>query len=145
PPQENYIDANEVTELLTMLWEGSTLSRESSDHIIDLMKGQPVNTKYGAVIPGEHLANKTGELGDVSHDSGYILLDGREVALATTTAFTDIPRSEANVFVQRSATIVYELLHEPLPAACLKRALSEGQLGSPAVPHGSPRNRQESR
>ena len=115
PPQENYIDANEVTELLTMLWEGSTLSRESSDHIIDLMKGQPVNTKYGAVIPGEHLANKTGELGDVSHDSGYILLDGREVALATTTAFTDIPRSEANVFVQRSATIVYELLHEPLP------------------------------
>jgi beta-lactamase class A len=97
------------------------LSRKSSDHIISLMKGQLVNTKYGAVIPREHLANKTGELADVSHDSGYITLPGREVALTTTTAFTGIPRSEADKFVQQTATIVYEFTKRELPGDRGKR------------------------
>jgi len=113
PEQENYITSSEVTELITMLWEGTILSRESSDYIIALMAGQLVNTKYGAVIPREHLANKTGELADVSHDSGIILVDGREIALTTTTAFGDIPRTDADVFVQRSAALVYELSLTP--------------------------------
>jgi beta-lactamase class A len=115
PVQENYADSREVTELLTMIWQGKILSRQSSDHIITLMKGQSVNTKYGAVIPRQYLANKTGELDDVSHDSGYILLPGREVALATTTSFSGVPRSVADVYVQRTATVVYEWLHQPVP------------------------------
>jgi beta-lactamase class A len=114
PLQENYIDSAEVTELLTMIWRGKILSRQSSDHIIALMKGQ-VDTKYGAVIPRQYLANKTGELDDVSHDSGYILLPGREVALATTTSFSGLPRSVADVYVQRTATVVYEWLQLPVP------------------------------
>jgi beta-lactamase class A len=117
PLQENYIDADEVTELLQMIWDGEILSRSSSDHIIDIMKAQLVNTKYGAVIPREYLANKTGELADVSHDSGYILLEGREVAMATTTAFSGMPRSVADAFVQDSARVVFEFLQEPLPGA----------------------------
>ena len=115
PLRENYVDAGEVTELLTRIWEGTILSRASSDHVIGLMRGQLVDTKYGAVIPRQHLANKTGELDDVSHDAGFILLPGREVALTTTTAFSGIPRRRADAYVQQSATIVYELLHEPLP------------------------------
>ena len=38
------------------------------------MRGQRVDTKYGAVVPRRHLANKTGELADVSHDCGFITL-----------------------------------------------------------------------
>ena len=115
PLQENYVDSAEVTDLLTMIWQGKILSRSSSDHIITLMKGQLVNTKYGAVIPRQYLANKTGELDDVSHDSGYILLPGREVALATTTSFSGVPRSVADDYVQRTATVVYEWLQLPVP------------------------------
>lgn len=115
PLQENYIDADEVTELLQMIWDGEILSRASSDHIIGIMKAQLVNTKYGAVIPREFLANKTGELADVSHDSGFILLEGREVAMATTTAFTGMPRSVADAFVQETARITFEFLQEPVP------------------------------
>lgn len=115
PLQENYITSSEVTKLLVMIWDGEILSGESSDHIIALMKGQLVNTKYGAVIPREHLANKTGELADVSHDSGFITVPGREIALATTTAFTGIPRSEADKLVQQTASIVYEFTQQALP------------------------------
>ncbi|PYG01891.1 beta-lactamase class A [Georgenia satyanarayanai] len=108
PLQENYISAEEVTELVTLLWEGEILSAESSEHIIDLMRGQLVDTKFGAVIPRAHLANKTGELADVSHDSGIVLLPGRELAFTTTTSFTDLPRAEADVFVQETARVVYD-------------------------------------
>jgi beta-lactamase class A len=126
PLQENYVNADEVTELLVELWEGDILSRSSSDHIIALMAGQLVNTKYGAVIPRQHLANKTGELADVSHDSGFVLVPGREVALATTTTFTSVTRAVADRFVQQSATVVYDMLKAPVPAVSGVTALVTG-------------------
>ncbi len=84
------------------------------------MRGQ-VNTKYGAGIPREHLANKTGELADVSHDSGVITLPGREIALSTTTASTGLPRSQADAYVQQSATIAYQFAQQSLPVDRGKR------------------------
>ncbi|MCU1678182.1 MAG: serine hydrolase [Frankiales bacterium] len=134
PLKENYINADEVVSLLEMLWKGTILSRSSSDHIINLMRGQLVNTKYGAVIPRQFLANKTGELGDVSHDSGYILLPGREVAMATTTSYSStIPQTQVNVYVQRTATIVYDYLHEPLPGDNGNRPPVSYEIGRPAA------------
>lgn len=121
PLQENYITASEITELIVLLWNEDILSRESSDYIIDLMRGQLVNTKYGAVIPREHLANKTGELADVSHDSGVITLPGRELALTTTTVFSGLPRSQADAYVQQTATIAYQFAQQSLPGDKGKR------------------------
>ena len=108
PLQENYISAAEVTELLTLLWDGDVLSESSSEYILNLMRGQLVDTKFGAVVPRAHLANKTGELSDVSHDSGVILLPGRELALTATSSFAGMPREEADVFVQEAARVVYD-------------------------------------
>lgn len=64
------------------------------------------------MIPREVLANKTGELGDVSHDSGIIFVPGHEVALVVSTAFDSEvhERTEVDIYVQRAATIVYEYL-----------------------------------
>lgn len=110
PLQENWITSGEVNDLLEMLADDSILSPESSEHIIDLMRGQLVDTKFGAVIPRDVLANKTGELADVSHDSGYIFVPGREVALTVTTAFDAGVVSRPTVdelYVQRAAAIVY--------------------------------------
>ena len=115
PLQENYITSSEITELIVELWNGTLVSRSSSDHILDLMRGQLVNTKYGAVIPRAHLANKTGELADVSHDSGVITLHGREMALTTTTAYTGLAQTEVNKYVQRTASIVYKFTQASLP------------------------------
>ncbi|MFC4555603.1 serine hydrolase [Georgenia faecalis] len=108
PLGENYITAAETTELIALIWHGQILSPTSSEYIVDLMRGQLVDTKYGAVIPRPHLANKTGELADVSHDAGIILLPGREIALTTTTSFGSIPRAEADAFVQETAQVVYD-------------------------------------
>ncbi|MGO2660068.1 serine hydrolase [Mycetocola reblochoni] len=115
PLGENWINAAEVTDLIARLYRHDILSASSSEHIIGLMKGQLVNTKFGAVIPREHLANKTGELGDVSHDSGIILLDGHEVALTVTSSYAaGRSQTEVNRYVQRVASTVYGFLQEPV-------------------------------
>lgn len=114
PLGENWINANEVTDLISKLYRHQILSASSSEYIIGLMKGQLVNTKFGAVIPRKYLANKTGELGDVSHDSGIILLDGREVALTVTTSFASGGLNKANVYVQRAAKLVFDQLQQPI-------------------------------
>lgn len=110
PLQQNWINPTEAADLIAKIYNHEILSAESSEFIIDLMKGQLVNTKFGAVIPREVLANKTGELGDVSHDTGIILLPDHEVVLAVMTAFESMERSEVDLYVQRAATIVYEFL-----------------------------------
>ncbi|WP_395104025.1 serine hydrolase [Actinomadura sp. SCN-SB] len=130
PLQENYITASEVTELITELWKGTLVSRSSSDYILDLMRGQLVNTKYGAVIPREHLANKTGELADVSHDSGVITLPGREIALTTTTAYSGLPQTEVNQYVQETARIAYRFAQSALPGDKGKRPANSYCRGS---------------
>lgn len=115
PLQENWIIPSLVADLIARFYRHEILSPESSEFIIELMKGQLVDTKFGAVIPREVLANKTGELGDVTHDSGIIFVPGHEVALAVTTEFTPPrERTEVNVYVQEAATIVYEFLQQPI-------------------------------
>jgi beta-lactamase class A len=114
PLQENYITANEITRLLTEIWNGTLVSRRSSDHFMDLMRGQQVNTKFGAVIPRKYLANKTGELDDVSHDAGIITLPGRELALTTTTSYTGLPQPQVNEYVQETARIAYRFTRAPV-------------------------------
>ncbi|MFX0592347.1 serine hydrolase [Melissospora conviva] len=107
PKRENYIAAAAVTALLAAIWNGTLLGRGASDLVLDLMRGQRVDTKYGAVVPRRHLANKTGELADVSHDCGVITLSGRELALSTTTSFAGAA-ARADRYVQDSARLVYD-------------------------------------
>lgn len=120
PTGENWIDSREVTDLLAKIWKGEILSQSSRDYIVSLMKGQQVSTKYGAVIPRKYLANKTGELDDVSHDSGIITLPGHQMALATTTSYpsTLSQTSDVNPYVQRTARIVWHFAQHNQHTQC---------------------------
>lgn len=92
PTVENYITAADTIVLLQAIYEGSFLSTSSRQQILDWMAAQTVKTKIGAGVPnGIRIAHKTGENGPVSHDVGYILLPGEEVAIAifTQTSTTD--------------------------------------------------------
>jgi beta-lactamase class A len=108
PLQENYITATGVDDLLVRVWDGTIVSRQSSDYIINLMRGQQVNTKFGAVVPRQFLANKTGELDNVQHDAGFITVPGGELALVTTTSYSGLDATFVDTFVQRTATVAFQ-------------------------------------
>ncbi|MCO7174801.1 serine hydrolase [Sporolactobacillus kofuensis] len=120
--QENWISPDEDVQLLDMIYRSTFLSRASSSQIISWMRQQQVNTKFGAVIPRDVLANKTGENTDVSHDTGYILVNGHEVALSVMTSFnpSDFPDwntafNTANQEVQQAGQVVYDYVNKNAP------------------------------
>ena len=78
PEQDNYINAEDLVHLLASIHSGEFLSDNSRDQIIDWMKAQEVDTKFGAALPDAPIAHKTGENANVTHDAGYFLLPGRK-------------------------------------------------------------------
>jgi beta-lactamase class A len=89
--------------------DGDVLTADSAGVFLDLMGRQRVDTKFGAVIPRSVLANKTGELDDVSHDAGYLLVPGARPLVVT--AATSFPAGhagqDADRLVQQVGTAAY--------------------------------------
>ena len=117
PPEvENYITAQDTITLLQAIYAGSFLSPASRQQILDWMSAQTVKTKIGAGVPaGIPIAHKTGENGPVSHDVGYILLPGHEVALAIftqsgTTSDFDEAQAQLNPMVAEVARTIVQVL-----------------------------------
>ncbi|WP_411552771.1 serine hydrolase [Paenibacillus lautus] len=119
PEQDNYIDAEDLVHLLAYIHSGSFLSDNSRDQIIDWMKAQEVDTKFGAALPDAPIAHKTGENANVTHDAGYFLVPGREIAISvltevTTTSSFDEAQAIGNPVVQEIAKAVYETLESEM-------------------------------
>ncbi|WP_339295440.1 serine hydrolase [Paenibacillus sp. FSL W7-1279] len=115
PAADNYVNGEELLTLLERIYAGEIVSAQSRDQILAWMKAQEVKTKFGVALPGKPIAHKTGELGDVSHDIGYFLVPGREVAVTVLTKVTkpeDAGKAQelGNPVVQRAAKAVYNFL-----------------------------------
>ena len=116
PAKENYITAADSIKLLKAIYDGEFLSESSRQTVIDWMSAQTVKTKIGAGIPADvPIAHKTGENASVTHDLGYILWPGNEVALAIfaqseETDDFDTVQATVNPVVAEVAGIIYEHL-----------------------------------
>lgn len=108
PDRENYSSANDLSRLLAQVYRHEFLSSASSQQIIAWLRGQTVDTKFGAVVPRAVLADKTGENTGVSHDAGYFLVPGHEVAIAVTTR--GAAEKEEDEAVRGVARTVYQFL-----------------------------------
>ncbi|MFX3635831.1 MAG: serine hydrolase [Candidatus Pristimantibacillus sp.] len=113
PEQDNYINAQDLVTLLENIYNGTFLTSESRNQIIAWMGGQEVKTKFGAALPDAPIAHKTGENANVTHDSGFFLLPGREIAIAvmtevTTTDDFDEAQELGNPVVQHIAKAIYD-------------------------------------
>lgn len=86
----NVIDTADAMVLLHAIYAGNLLSEASRTQVLDWMRAQEVNTKFGAVLEGDHIAHKTGETGKVTHDMGYFLVPGSETIVAV---FTEVEAS----------------------------------------------------
>jgi len=117
PEQDNFINAADLITLLDSIYKHSFLTEKSKDTIIGWMLAQEVNTKFGAALQGAKIAHKTGENANVTHDTGYFLVPGREMAVAvltevTTTEDFDEAQSIGNPVVQEIAKAIYGFLQQ---------------------------------
>ncbi|CAM3486772.1 serine hydrolase [Marinicrinis lubricantis] len=147
PEEDNYIDAADLITLLGAIYNEEFLSKASKDQIIEWMEAQEVDTKFGAALPDAPIAHKTGENANVTHDTGYFLIPGNEVAISvltevTTTSDFDEAQDIGNPIVQSIAKKVYETLTFAFPftdvpanheaRAYIEAAAAAGFMGTPA-------------
>jgi beta-lactamase class A len=65
--------ASDIAEFLDDLYNGKLANMADTKTMLDLMKGQKLNTKIPAELPDNVIvAHKTGELDNVSHDAGFV-------------------------------------------------------------------------
>ena len=107
----NVIDAADTVALLHAIYAGDLLSEDSRTQVLDWMRAQEVDTKFGAVLDNGYLAHKTGETGKVTHDVGYFLVPGSETIVAVfteveaSTGYEDTMRI-GNPIVQKIASTI---------------------------------------
>jgi len=103
----NYTSADDIAATLAVIYDGTLLTDEHNALAMEFLRGQQVAAKFKAALPeGTPLAHKTGELSNVSHDVGFILVPGAEVSV---TVFTDGPRiPTGNELAQKLVRAVYD-------------------------------------
>ncbi|NJP32013.1 serine hydrolase [Micromonospora thermarum] len=106
--EENYTSPDDVVSLLGAVWDADILAPPTRDLMINFMRRQTLNNKIPAALPpGVPVAHKTGDLPDASHDVGYYLIPGTEVAVAFLTGG---PIATGDEVVRRLARTVYDYL-----------------------------------
>ena len=119
PPPENYTSPDDVISLLGAVWDRQVLRQVNRDLMLSFMLEQTINNKIPAALPsGAPVAHKTGELVDVSHDVGYYLIPGTEIAVAFLTAGPE-PLGAATVRELARAVYDYIASSPPPPAPSL--------------------------
>lgn len=105
--EDNFASAADMTKLLAALWEGDLLSPSSRRFALAALENQTLDSKLPAYLPPEtRLLHKTGELENIEHDAGIIVLpDGRAFAIAALTSGDPPAGVEA---IRRSAAHSYD-------------------------------------
>jgi beta-lactamase class A len=102
----NLTSATDMVTLLREVWRGRFLSAGSRSLALAILEKQESNSHIPAALPpGIRVAHKTGELEDIEHDAGIVILPGRAFALAILTQGSEDHRSHA---LQGVTASVYE-------------------------------------
>lgn len=102
--------------LLTKLFEGGALSDKSTEFLLGVMaRTKTMPDRLGGLLPSHTpIAHKTGTVGGVVNDVGYITLpDGRRFAIAVFTRGSDTPPAARERAIAEVARILYDyfLIH----------------------------------
>ena len=75
----NRVTANGLLRALRSIEEKRAISREASDHMLEILHAQEFRRGIPAGLPeGVRVANKTGEMSTVAHDAGLVYIEGRK-------------------------------------------------------------------
>ncbi|HLR95216.1 MAG TPA: serine hydrolase [Jiangellaceae bacterium] len=113
--EENFLTAEDAVHHLTALYAGPPLTDGSQEVFLDTLRAQEGERFFKQALPGVPVAHKSGGLTSglsVTHDIGYILEPGREVALAV---MTEGPRDTALPTAEELVQTVYQHITADAP------------------------------
>jgi len=84
---ENWATPNDFATVIDAFLSGTAASRESCDSMIEMLSLQQNTRRIGRFFPEGTLpwGSKTGTVGDVSHDAGFVRGPGGDMIIAVFT------------------------------------------------------------
>jgi beta-lactamase class A len=96
--RENETTAGDVLELLARIQADACVSAEASRRRREILAAQQLQAKLERRLSrGLRLANKTGELGEISHDAGIVTGPGGTLLVAVLTRAVEPPGRGADL------------------------------------------------
>lgn len=108
----NRVTADGLVRVLRLIEEKKALSPEACEEMLDILHQQEFRSGIPAGLPDDaRVANKTGEISTVAHDTGLVYLPGREpYALAILTEWSADRTSGRRETLARISRAVYRHL-----------------------------------
>ncbi len=100
-----------MLRLLVLLDEGNVLKPQSRDFLLGVMGSTVTGLgRIKGLLPaGTPVAHKTGSVGGVANDVGYVTLpDGRRFAVAILTKGSTTPPADRDRAVAETARVLYD-------------------------------------
>jgi beta-lactamase class A len=107
----NSASASGLTQTMKLLLEGSLISKNASQQMIDILLGQQFNESIPALLPTTaKVAHKTGWTGEVYHDTGVVFPPNRKPYAISimTRGFPEEDEKEAHTCMATISKIIYQ-------------------------------------
>lgn len=107
----NYTSAEDCGHLLADIYNGTCVSEEASEEMLELLLAQERTTKIPAGVPDDvTVANKTGETDDVQHDAAIVFGEDRDYVIVVTS-YDFESSSNAVTNITEISSMTYEALN----------------------------------
>ena len=109
--RKNHTSPKDCARLLERIYDGTCVSQEASQQMLDLHLAQQIDTKIPAGLPEEaEAANKTGETDEAQHDAAIVF--GAETDYILCVMSEDLSDTEeAQERIREISGCVYEALN----------------------------------
>ena len=109
--RKNHTSPKDCARLLERIYDGTCVSQEASQQMLDLLLAQQIDTKIPAGLPEEaEAANKTGETDEAQHDAAIVF--GAETDYILCVMSEDLSDTEeAQERIREISGCVYEALN----------------------------------
>lgn len=108
----NHTSPEDCGRLLERIYEGTCVSEEASQEMLELLLQQEVVNKIPAGLPtGILAANKTGETQEVQHDAAIVFGEKTDYILCVMSSELEAS-DEAVELIQEISSVVYSVLNE---------------------------------
>jgi len=122
--RENISTPREMMTLLSAIYRGKLLSKESTDDFFKILSTNKNSFIPRDILPGLAVANKPGELEAVRNDSGIVFVEGRPYVICIMTAYLRNER-EGEEAISKVSLDVWRMFDR------LSRATEYGRVVSP--------------
>ncbi|MCD7715930.1 MAG: class A beta-lactamase-related serine hydrolase [Lachnospiraceae bacterium] len=109
----NHTTVEDCGAILEAIYNGTCVSEEASEAMLEMLLQQDVTTKIPAGVPdGISVANKTGDTDEESHDVAIVYGEKTDYILCVmSTDVDEMGAGNAGTLVKEISTLVYEFLN----------------------------------